>query len=80
MPLWCSGRGHGDALHLADYDPTHEGMEYFSVHEDYSGNAITGSTTGHNGEQQFRRNDALMPQIQARKCFIRTIMQIRVEV
>lgn len=33
MPLWCSGRGHGDALHLADYDPTHEGMEYFSVHE-----------------------------------------------
>lgn len=31
--LWCSGRGHGDALHLADYDPTHEGLEYFSVHE-----------------------------------------------
>ncbi|MCC8169105.1 MAG: leucine-rich repeat protein [Oscillospiraceae bacterium] len=31
--LWCSGRGHGDALHLADYDPVHEGMEYFSVHE-----------------------------------------------
>lgn len=52
-PLWCSGRGHGDALHLADYDPTHEGMEYFSVHEDYSGNAITGSTTGHNGEQRL---------------------------
>lgn len=32
-PLWCSGRGHGDALHLADYDPVHPGMEYFSVHE-----------------------------------------------
>lgn len=31
--LWCSGRGHGDALHLADYDPLHEGLEYFSVHE-----------------------------------------------
>ncbi|MCC8169653.1 MAG: leucine-rich repeat protein, partial [Oscillospiraceae bacterium] len=31
--LWCSGRGHGDALHLADYDPVHEGPEYFSVHE-----------------------------------------------
>ena len=31
--LWCSGRGHGDAAHLADYDPLHEGMEYFSVHE-----------------------------------------------
>ena len=51
--LWCSGRGHGDALHLADYDPTHNGMEYFSVHEDYSGNEITGSTTGHNGEQHL---------------------------
>lgn len=31
--LWCSEKGHGDALHLADYDPTHKGMEYFSVHE-----------------------------------------------
>lgn len=30
---WCSDKGHGDALHLADYDPTHPGMEYFSVHE-----------------------------------------------
>ena len=32
-PLWTSSRGHGDALHLADYDPSHEGMEYFTVHE-----------------------------------------------
>lgn len=31
--LWCSGRGHGDALHLADYDPEHDGLEYFCVHE-----------------------------------------------
>ena len=31
--LWCSGRGHGDALHLADYDPLSPGPEYFSVHE-----------------------------------------------
>lgn len=49
--LWCSGRGHGDALHLADYDPTHEGMEYFSVHEDYGGGRITGSTNGNDGKQ-----------------------------
>ncbi|MCH5184929.1 MAG: rhamnogalacturonan lyase [Oscillospiraceae bacterium] len=48
--LWCSGRGHGDALHLADYDPTHEGMEYFSVHEDYKGSEITGSTNGNDGK------------------------------
>ena len=31
--LWCTGRGHGDAAHLADYDPLHEGMEYFTVQE-----------------------------------------------
>lgn len=33
MPKWCSFRGHGDALHIGDYDPEHEGLEYFSVHE-----------------------------------------------
>lgn len=31
--LWCSEKGHGDALHLGDYDPEHQGMEYFSVQE-----------------------------------------------
>ncbi len=51
--LWCSGRGHGDALHLADYDPTHDGMEYFSVHEDYGGSSITGSTTGNDGQKHL---------------------------
>ncbi len=30
---WTLETGHGDALHLADYDPTHDGMEYFIVHE-----------------------------------------------
>lgn len=50
--LWCSGRGHGDALHLGDYDPTHDGLEYFSVHEEYGGIEITGSTTGNNGTLQ----------------------------
>lgn len=51
--LWCSGRGHGDALHLADYDPTHKGLEYMSVHEDDSGSAITGSTTGNDGKSHL---------------------------
>ena len=32
-PLWFSLRGHGDAHHLADYDPTHEGLEYLTSHE-----------------------------------------------
>lgn len=55
--LWCSGRGHGDELHLADYDPTHAGLEYFSVHEEYvkendteDQHRISGSTTGNNGK------------------------------
>ncbi len=30
---WCAGGGHGDALHIGDYDPTHKGLEYFTVHE-----------------------------------------------
>ncbi len=47
-PLWCGGRGHGDALHIGDYDPTHKGLEYFTVHEsgDYE---ISGSTNGKDG-------------------------------
>jgi len=41
---WCSWRGHGDALHIGDYDPTHAGYEYFSVHE---GGATDGSAVSH---------------------------------
>lgn len=46
---WCSGRGHGDALHIGDYDPTHPGLEYFSVHES-GGYEITASTTSSQGQ------------------------------
>lgn len=31
--LWNSGYGHGDAHHLGDFDPTHEGYEYHKVYE-----------------------------------------------
>ncbi len=31
--LWCSFMGHGDAMHLGDYDPYRPGLEYFVVHE-----------------------------------------------
>ncbi len=34
QPRWCTFRGHGDALHIGDYDPTHEGFEFFTVHEE----------------------------------------------
>ncbi len=30
---WCTFRGHGDAMHIGDYDPTHKGLEFFTVHE-----------------------------------------------
>ena len=31
--LWSSSRGHGDAHHLSNYDPTHPGLEYLVSHE-----------------------------------------------
>ncbi len=31
--LWCGFEGHGDAMHLGDFDPDNEGLEFFSVHE-----------------------------------------------
>jgi rhamnogalacturonan endolyase len=33
-PMWSTGLGHGDALHLSDMDPTRPGLEIFQVHED----------------------------------------------
>ncbi len=32
-PLWNSGLGHGDALHLSDMDPSRPGLEIFNIHE-----------------------------------------------
>ncbi len=32
-PLWTSGMGHGDAMHVSDLDPTRPGLEKFGVHE-----------------------------------------------
>lgn len=34
--LYRTGGGHGDALHLGDFDPDHEGLEVFMVHEEKS--------------------------------------------
>ena len=33
-PLWCTYRGHGDAHHLAEYDPTNNSLEYMNVQEE----------------------------------------------
>lgn len=32
--LWRTGLGHGDALHLGDFDPTNPGLEVYRVTED----------------------------------------------
>ena len=31
--LYSTGLGHGDALHVSDFDPTNPGLEVFQVHE-----------------------------------------------
>ena len=31
--LWSTKRGHGDAMHVGDLDPNHEGIELFLCHE-----------------------------------------------
>ena len=32
--LWTTGQLHGDAMHLGDLDPDHEGLELWECHED----------------------------------------------
>ncbi|NLM24749.1 MAG: hypothetical protein GX208_01340 [Firmicutes bacterium] len=34
-PLYNTGLGHGDALHVGDFDPERPGLEVFGVHENY---------------------------------------------
>lgn len=34
--LWCTYQEHGDAMHLGDFDPTKEGLEFMKVYEDYT--------------------------------------------
>ena len=43
-PRWCTFMEHGDALHIGDYDPTHWGFEFFTVHEDLGPNTMSGTT------------------------------------
>ncbi|MBQ2663563.1 MAG: bacterial Ig-like domain-containing protein, partial [Clostridia bacterium] len=38
---WCTFLEHGDALHIGDYDPMHDGYEFFTVHEDGGTNKFT---------------------------------------
>ncbi len=47
-PRWCTFMEHGDALHIGDYDPTHDGYEFFTVHEDSGPNTMSGETVNIN--------------------------------
>ncbi|MCH5186104.1 MAG: bacterial Ig-like domain-containing protein [Oscillospiraceae bacterium] len=49
MPRWCTFMGHGDALHIGDYDPTHAGFEFYTVHEESGcgyGQSVIDADTG----------------------------------
>lgn len=43
-PLYSTGLGHGDALHVGDLNPSRAGLEVFAVHESMSASGNRGST------------------------------------
>lgn len=46
-PLWNSGLGHGDAMHLSDIDPDRPGLEVWGIHENAPiGSALLDARTG----------------------------------
>lgn len=61
--LWCTNLGHGDAMHLSDFEPDKAGLELFVCHEDKSSGwgvsiieAATGKTIYHeNGTKDTGR-------------------------
>ncbi len=44
--LWCTFQEHGDAMHVGDFDPTKEGLEFMKVYEDYSAESTNFDLTG----------------------------------
>src|SRR5699024_10488627 len=42
--LYTTGLGHGDALHVGDFDPSREGLEAFAVHESMADSGDRAST------------------------------------
>jgi rhamnogalacturonan endolyase len=46
--LWCSGLGHGDAMHVSDLDPQRPGLEVYGIHEGNNtpGAALLDARTG----------------------------------
>ncbi|ESQ78605.1 rhamnogalacturonan lyase [Asticcacaulis sp. YBE204] len=42
-PLWSTGMGHGDAMHVSDLDPNRPGLEKWGVHENMKMSGNTGA-------------------------------------
>ncbi|MCW1925817.1 autotransporter-associated beta strand repeat-containing protein [Luteolibacter arcticus] len=42
--LYSTGLGHGDALHVSDFDPARPGLEVFAIHEDMGSSGNRGAT------------------------------------
>jgi rhamnogalacturonan endolyase len=42
--LYTTGLGHGDALHVSDFDPLRPGLEVFAIHEDMGSSGNRGSS------------------------------------
>lgn len=42
-PLWSTGMGHGDTMHVGDFDPRRPGLEKFGVHENMAMSHNTGA-------------------------------------
>ncbi len=57
--LWCTFQEHGDAMHLGDFDPTKEGLEFMKVYEDYGAGGAVFQLNG----------DALKPYITSNTVF-----------
>lgn len=49
--LWCTFQEHGDAMHLGDFDPTKEGLEFMKVYEDAGNAEDKASPFQHNSKQ-----------------------------
>jgi len=60
-PLYSTGLGHGDALHLSDMDPSNPGLEVFMVHESPGAYESNGRDAG--GELRDAQTGELLHQI-----------------
>lgn len=54
--LWATGQGHGDAMHVADLDPSRDGLEVWICHEEKkSGYGVT-LLSAEDGKQIFHND------------------------